>query len=96
MHERVQEPPAVLLLKWQYCHQLRRSPWNITSPIFFEWGKTGLATSTYDITEINESSDKIVVKLFVPPVQCKPKTLAVAGVETAAGIGACTPGGGCC
>ena len=71
-------------------------PIDITSPIFFEWGKTGLATSTYDITEINETDEKIIVKLFVPPVQCKPRTLAIAGEESAANVGTCTPGGGCC
>lgn len=71
-------------------------PLDITSPIFFEWGNTGLATSTYDITEISESSEKIVVKLFVPPVQCKPKSLALAGVETGETGGCCAPGGGCC
>ncbi len=71
-------------------------PLDITSPIFFEWGNTGLATSTYDINEISESSEKIVVKLFVPPVQCKPKTLAVADLESSESGGCCSPSGGCC
>lgn len=71
-------------------------PLDITSPIFFEWGNKGLATSIYDITEISESNEKIVVKLFVPPVQCKPRTLAVKDLGAEKNVGVCTPGGGCC
>lgn len=71
-------------------------PLEINSPIFFEWGNKGLATSVYDIHEIAEDNEKIVVKLFVPSVQCKPKTLAIAGELIGKNLGACTPGSGCC
>lgn len=73
-------------------------PINITAPIFFEWGNTDLKTSQYDVTEVVEAADKVTIKLSVPAVQCKPKSLKLenANAVVATEGGCCSPGGGCC
>ncbi|MFK7772779.1 MAG: DUF6428 family protein [Saprospiraceae bacterium] len=43
------------------------------TPIFFEWGHGDLLTSVYKVVAIENSDNKIIVKLFVPPTVCKPR-----------------------
>jgi hypothetical protein len=43
------------------------------TPIFFEWGHEDLLTSVYKVEALENTDEKIVVKLFVPPTVCKPR-----------------------
>ena len=58
------------------------------TPIFFEWGHGDLLTSVYKVQAVENSDEKIVVKLFVPPTVCKPRV----ALEIAQG----NTGEGCC
>lgn len=43
------------------------------TPIYFEWGHGDLLTSVYKVQALENTDEKIVVKLFVPPTACKPR-----------------------
>lgn len=63
------------------------------SPIFFEWGMEGLATSTYQVDEVAIDTTQIKVKMSVPTTMCKPSTGIFAKVNQV--IGTCG-GSACC
>ncbi len=45
------------------------------TPLFFEWGMQGLATSNYRVEKIDISDENIQVKMSVPPTVCRPKVM---------------------
>lgn len=59
--------------------------------LFFEYGYGDLRTSNYQVENVVETVDKIVLQMYVAPTVCKPKfELELAG------DGSCAPGSGCC
>lgn len=57
--------------------------------ILFEYGNTQIRTSHFEVQEIVENDNQIILQLFVQPTVCKPKfELEIAGM--------CEPGSGCC
>lgn len=66
----------------------RIKPLRYNTDLLVEWGHGVLRTSNYAINQIEETEDRITVKLFVPATACKPKLeLAVVGGDSK---------GGCC
>lgn len=41
--------------------------------IYFEYGNKNLATSNYQVEQVINDEDKIIIKMSVPAVACKPK-----------------------
>ena len=71
-----------------------KKPLKRDTPIFFEWGFGNLATSIYEVKNINVEDGKVTVQMSVPPTVCKPNLeLEIAGNT---GEGCCTPGSKCC
>lgn len=70
------------------------------TPIFFEWGFGNLATSIYEVKNVQIEEEKITVQMFVPPTVCKPNLeLEVVGSMENAGGGCCgtsSSGSKCC
>ena len=48
-------------------------PFTMDTEIYFEYGNKDLATSNYQVEDVVHELDKIIVKMSVPPVACKPK-----------------------
>ncbi len=67
-------------------------PLSQNANIFFEWGMEGLATSNYQIDAIENSEDKIIVKMSVPVTACKPRLQ----MEEVGNSGASCSEKGCC
>jgi len=61
--------------------------------LFIEWGFGDLRTSNYQINEVDEQEDKIILKMYVKAPVCKPLEMIPIGEFIGGG---CTPGGGCC
>jgi len=65
------------------------TPMTQDAKILFEYGNTTMRTSHFEVQEVVEKDNQIVLQLFVQPTVCKPKfELELAGV--------CSPGSGCC
>lgn len=47
-------------------------PMKRDTEIFFEYGYKALRTSNYSVTEIVETTNQLIVKMFVPKTACKP------------------------
>ena len=43
--------------------------------IFFEYGRGELRTSNYSVENVEVTEDKVVLKMYVQPTACKPKSL---------------------
>ncbi len=67
-------------------------PLSQNANIFFEWGTEGLATSNYQIDDVENSEDKIIVRMSVPATACKPRLQ----MQEAGDSEACCSGKGCC
>jgi len=74
----------------------KKTPMKRDTPIFFEWGFGDLATSVYKVEAVENDSNQVLVKLFVPPTVCKPRELVLDVVESDASSGCCGPGTKCC
>lgn len=69
----------------------KMKPMRRDTELFFEYGFGDLRTSNYQVENVIETADKIVLQLYVAPTVCKPKF----ELELAGG-GSCSPGSGCC
>ena len=71
-----------------------KRPMQQDAEIFFEYGDATTPTSVYKITAIEEKEGQLIVQLYVPPTECKPRQLLqTVGIEE----GCCTPAAkGCC
>lgn len=47
-------------------------PMKRDTEIFFEYGYQDLRTSVYSIEEVEETTDQLIIKMFVPKTACKP------------------------
>ncbi len=43
--------------------------------IFFEYGRGDLRTSNYSVEKVDIQEDKVVLKMYVQPTACKPRSL---------------------
>lgn len=64
-------------------------PIRYNTPIFFEWGTTGLPTSNYAIEKVEEEGHQLTVKMFVPPTACKPRLEMQQKVKSVLSAGCC-------
>lgn len=44
--------------------------------LLFEYGKGKLRTSNYSVENVEVENDKVILKMYVEPTACKPRTLA--------------------
>ncbi len=66
-------------------------PINREAKILFEYGNKNIRTSHFEVQEIVETDNRIVLQLFVQPTVCKPKF----ELQQMVGAGCCS-GSGCC
>ena len=52
-------------------------PMKRATQIFFEYGYKDLRTSVYSVEEIVETTDQLIIKMFVPKTACKPAQQAI-------------------
>ncbi len=52
-----------------------KKPLTADAQILFEYGNETTPTSVYDIEEVAEENDQLLIQLYVPPTQCKPREL---------------------
>lgn len=79
-------------------------PMRRETQIFFEYGYKDLRTSIYSIEEVVETSDQLIIKMFVPKTACKPAQEVIEKGQAA--LNCCAPvqqvvgkakaGMGCC
>ncbi len=73
----------------------KKKPMKRDTPIFFEWGFGDLATSVYKVESVENDTNQVLVKLFVPPTVCKPREIVLDVIESDSSL-PCSPGSGCC
>lgn len=73
-----------------------KRPLRKETEIFFEYGFGPLATSTYKVSTVAETDDRILVNMEVPKTVCKPREFVMDILPISNSQGGCTPGGGCC
>lgn len=72
----------------------KMKPMRRDTDLFFEYGYGALRTSNYQVQQVVELADKIILQLYVAPTVCKPiYELELAGLDSKS---ACAPGSGCC
>ena len=72
----------------------KMKPMRRDTELFFEYGYGDLRTSNYQVQNVVNLADKIVLQMYVAPTVCKPRfELEMAA---AASGEACAPGSGCC
>ncbi|MFK7932283.1 MAG: DUF6428 family protein [Saprospiraceae bacterium] len=72
----------------------KKKPMRRDTELFFEYGYGDLRTSNYQVENVVELANKIILQMYVAPTVCKPKfELQMAGSDSS---GMCAPGGGCC